>query len=131
MPTPFESIIPCVSTLLEIQGNDCIGDTREAINNNVQNLGTAICNLSGNLTTSVNSLNTAINNTSTSLNTTIANTSGTLNSLLNTLSSIVSGINTSFNTSNIGLSATLTTYVSSLSVFHPNGTYIGFIPIYI
>ena len=46
MPTTFDPIIPCVSTLLEIQGNDCIGDTREAINNNVLNLGTAICNLS-------------------------------------------------------------------------------------
>ena len=46
MPTTFNPVISCVSTLLEIQGNDCIGDTREAINNNVRNLGTAICNLS-------------------------------------------------------------------------------------
>jgi hypothetical protein len=46
MPTTFNPVIPCVSTLLEIQGNDCIGDTREAINDNVRYLGTAICNLS-------------------------------------------------------------------------------------
>jgi len=48
MPQSFDpTIIPCISTLLEIQGNDCIGDTREAINDNVRYLGTAICNLSG------------------------------------------------------------------------------------
>ena len=46
MPTTFNPVISCVSTLLEIQGNDCIGDTREAINDNVRYLGTAICNLS-------------------------------------------------------------------------------------
>lgn len=54
MPTDFSpSLQPCVNgtidglKLQEIQGTDCIGDTRVAINNNVRYLGTAICNLSG------------------------------------------------------------------------------------
>lgn len=54
MPAPFNPSLPdCVNqpigplVLLEIQGADCIGDTRETINNNVRYLGTAICNLSG------------------------------------------------------------------------------------
>lgn len=54
MPAPFNpSLPPCVNqpigalNLLEIQGSDCIGDTRVAINNNVRYLGTAICDLSG------------------------------------------------------------------------------------
>ena len=46
MPTSFNPPISCINTLLEIQGNDCIGDTRVAINDNVRYLGTAICNLS-------------------------------------------------------------------------------------
>lgn len=54
MPASFDPPLPtCVNqpigslNLLEIQGTDCIGDTRVAINNNVRYLGTAICNLSG------------------------------------------------------------------------------------
>lgn len=53
MPADFNpSLPPCVSGLVnsiklqEIQGTDCIGDTRVAINNNVRYLGTTICNLS-------------------------------------------------------------------------------------
>ena len=69
MPTTFDPIIPCVSTLLEIQGNDCIGDTREAINDNVRNLGTAICNLSTSIISNANTNNTSLGTLSTKVNT--------------------------------------------------------------
>lgn len=106
-------------SLTAIDGTDCLGNSRAVINTNITTIGQSISSLTLKtvaLSTSITSLNALLT----------ANTTR-----LNTLSSTVSGINTSFNTNNIGLSTTLTTYVSSLSVFRPNGTYIGFIPIYI
>lgn len=49
MAKPLSSI-PCVS-LTEIEGTDCIGDSRSIINTNVQNLGTGLCNLSNEVNT--------------------------------------------------------------------------------
>jgi hypothetical protein len=44
MATPINSIT-CIS-LQTIDGTDCLGDSRDIINSNVTNLGTAICTLS-------------------------------------------------------------------------------------
>lgn len=108
-----------VISLTGIDGTDCLGDSRTVINTNITTIGQSLSSLtldSVALSTSITSLNVLVT----------ANTTR-----FDTLSSTVSDINTSFNTNNIGLSTTLTTYTSSLSVFYPNGTYIGFIPIYI
>jgi len=45
MATPY--ITSCGISLTSIDGVDCIGDSRGYINNNIQNLGTAICTVSG------------------------------------------------------------------------------------
>jgi hypothetical protein len=44
MATPYTTT--CGISLTSIDGTDCIGDSRNNINNNIQNLGTAICQLS-------------------------------------------------------------------------------------
>lgn len=112
MATPISNT---VISLTAIDGTDCLGDSRAVINSNITTIGTSISSLTLNSTT---------------LSTTVTNLNLLLLGNTNTLSAAITGINTSFNTSNIGLSTTLTTYVSSLSVYFPNGSYIGFIPIY-
>jgi hypothetical protein len=89
---------------LQIDGTDCLGDSRITINRNVSSLETAVYNLS---------------TTSTSFNT-----------RLTTLSSTVTALNTSFNITKVGSLTTLGTLVTALSVFNTAGSYIGYIPIY-
>lgn len=108
---PYNLIIDCVS-LSGINGGDCVGDSRHIINDNILNLGTAACTLS----TSVSATNNSL--------TTLSAIISSHNTLINTLS-------TSFNTNNVVPPTTLTTHVSSLQLFLPNGTYIGFVPIYL
>jgi len=89
---------------LQIDGTDCLGDSRITINKNVSSLETAVYNLS----TSTTSLDTK----------------------LTTLSSTVTALNTSFNISKVGSLTTLGTLVTALSVFNTTGSYIGYVPIY-
>lgn len=51
------SSISCV-TLTEIEGTDCIGDSRSIINTNTENLGTALCTLSS-ITNTLNASDTS------------------------------------------------------------------------
>jgi hypothetical protein len=98
MPQSFNPPISCISTLLEIQGNDCIGDTREAINDNVRYLGTAICNLSSQRL--------------------VPSTSTTIQHFLNNSSRVLTFeiINNSVTTSKIALSAVTTDKIALSAV---------------
>ena len=68
MPSALNPSPACVS-LTGIDGSDCIGDTRIIINNNVQNLGTAICNLSTSVISNANTNNTSLGTLTTKVNT--------------------------------------------------------------
>lgn len=68
MPSALNPSPACVS-LTGIDGGDCIGDTRIIINNNVRNLGTAICNLSTSVISNANTNNTSLGTLTTKVNT--------------------------------------------------------------
>jgi hypothetical protein len=44
---PADYTTTCGIALKDILGNDCIGDTKDVINNNIRALGTAVCSVSG------------------------------------------------------------------------------------
>jgi hypothetical protein len=76
------TLVPYTNCALTIQidGTDCLGDSRSTINNNFSALEVNVCN--------------------------------------------------SVKTTNVGSRSTLSTLVSALSVFNPQGVYMGYIPLY-
>jgi hypothetical protein len=103
----------------QIDGTDCLGDSRLTINKNFSAIEVATCALSSNLLSSQRIVNSSLLTNLTSLS------SQTL-----VLSSTVTTINRSFNADNVGPLDTLGTLVSALSVFDTSGSYIGYVPIY-
>jgi hypothetical protein len=120
--------IKCL-TAYEIEGTDCIGDSRYYINTNTYNLGIATCLLSASLSAQNNRLTNSTRTLSTSI-TALSTTTNFLSSTVFTLRNNLTSLSASFNIQNVGPKTTLNTLVSSLSVFSVTGTYLGYIPIY-
>lgn len=108
MATPITTI-KCVS-LTSIDGTDCIGDTRNVINTNVNNLGRSVCTLFSTITAVTADFNTRIVNFSAFVKSLSAKDSSTVDLFFNPHAYILSADVTNSSLGTIKLGSDITTF---------------------